>query len=1315
MDQHRLLGLGVPLGLAAWIGWAWAAWQTFLSPYLKRRAGSLIDWLVEVAKSRHLLIWVWVTAYFVYQSTQWVKSIRYQLPIYPLLVMFAAALIIGLWDKARAALTRKAVWHITAVISTIVVVGGAYAWAVAFTDIYRKPNTHVTATEWIYANVPAVATLRVHVNGATQSSPVPFPNTTVLQPGLNPAVAGVKIQQAGTLESITLNRVVDLSGDTAPDTLRMSIGETPDLNSALASAEVTTSVGPQGKPGGSYEFRFNPINLQADRTYFVTLQLINGGVLQAESSTIGVETWDEIIPVGLGLYDAFGMYHGFDIKRDWEDNTDKFEHLIDALNKTDYIVLSSNRAYATLPRQPQRYPMSTEFYRLLFTGQFGFKLVNETVSYPTIGPFTFPDQETTQAMGLWPDPTRCPQSGLASCPDQINVPMPPAEEAFSVYDHMRVLIFQKTDAYSEADARAKLGRIDLTKVLQGQSPKSTADAPNDLMLKDSVWQRQQQSGTWSDLFDPNGLLNQAPLLGAIVWYLVVALLGLAAFPLLFAIAPGLRDRGYGVARITGLLLVTFVVWFTSSFGVIDFSRGTIALTALALVVVGLISARRQRSALQAFWREQRRTVLIEEALFGVAFLWFLFVRFGNPDLWHPYMGGEKPMDFAYLNAVIKSNTFPPYDPWFSGGQITYYYFGFVLIATLIKLIGIVPGIAYNFAIPTLFAMTALGAFTAAFNLFSSRQSAHGDQRSAGSGQPLNLRNPIVVGVIAAVFVTFMGNLGEAQLLTEQIKQQIVPDLEFKSSIPGVELIVNTAAGLGKMVFEGKALNYRPEWWYFTPTREIPAPPGEAGPISEFPYFTFLYADLHAHMIAMPLTLLMLVLAIGWLSRPPTWSWWGAGSIALGGLVVGALRATNTWDYPTYLLIGSAALLFGTFASERINSLSAWINLFARVLGFVGLSIVFFIPFTRSYATAYSSVDIWEGSLTPVWAYLNIHLVFLFPSVTFMLWELRRWGLRWWRGMLNTVWKKDWWVFVVGSVIALIVIALIFRGGREVIIVAGPVLLLAAVLIIRPRLAVAQRFWLFIVAVAIGLTFAVEVIVLKGDISRMNTTFKFYLQVWILLGVSAAVALGWLADRLAQWHGWGKAVWSGFMWLIVGAAFLYVPLATRGKMLDRYNPNQPPGFDGQTYMLDASYADNDHEYPLKWDYDLIRWMNRNVSGTPVVAEGQTGLYRWQSRISINTGLPTIIGWDWHQTQQRSILPGQIIQWRLQDVRSLYDSIDPNEARRIINLYSVKYIVVGEMERAVYDSFGLSKFDGMVNLGVLKVAYKNDGATLYEVIQ
>jgi uncharacterized membrane protein len=136
--------------------------------------------------------------------------------------------------------------------------------------------------------------------------------------------------------------------------------------------------------------------------------------------------------------------------------------------------------------------------------------------------------------------------------------------------------------------------------------------------------------------------------------------------------------------------------------------------------------------------------------------------------------------------------------------------------------------------------------------------------------------------------------------------------------------------------------------------------------------------------------------------------------------------------------------------------------------------------------------------------------------------------------------------------------------------------------------------------------------------------------------------------------------------------------------------------------------------LKWDYDVIRWFQSNVAGTPVVAEGQSGLYRWQDRISINTGLPTIIGWDWHQRQQRSIMPGQVIDYRVQDTRLLFDSPSVSEAQRILAQYGVKYIVVGGLERAYYAPEGLAKFDVMVQQHLLIVAYQNEGTTVYEVV-
>jgi YYY domain-containing protein len=609
-----------------------------------------------------------------------------------------------------------------------------------------------------------------------------------------------------------------------------------------------------------------------------------------------------------------------------------------------------------------------------------------------------------------------------------------------------------------------------------------------------------------------------------------------------------------------------------------------------------------------------------------------------------------------------------------------------------------------------------------------------------------LKNPAVIGVIAAVFVVFMGNLGGVQVVQQQISKY--GGETFQSTITPLKQVVDTAQGVAKMTADKVELKslMRPEWWYFTPTREIPAPTSEAGPISEFPYFTFLYADLHAHMIAMPITLLVLALAVSWLTRPPLGTWGGVVSIGLGGLAAGALRPTNTWDYPTYLVIGAVALFMGTWANEPLDRISTWVRFILRTVGFVLIGFVAFMPFTRSYATAYSSIEEWKGSFTPWWAYLNIHLLFLFPIVTFIIWEIKRWGWRWWR----TVWRglKSWrWVAILGGVILVILIAMLYRANREVInsdglpiklqrdvaLIALPIMLMCVALVIRPRLAVAQRFWYFVVFLAVTLTLVVEIVVLKGDISRMNTTFKFYLQVWILLGISAAVALGWLADRLQRWHGWGAWVWKGFMSLLVAASFFYVLTATPNKMSDRWNANQAPGLNGADYMAVAEYGYP--AYPLKWDYEAIKWLQDNVQGTPVVAEAgsgllNVGLYQWGSRISINTGLPTIIGWDWHQRQQRSVMPGWVIDRRLQDVSTLYRTLDPAVAQEVLDRYDVKYIVVGPLERATYvpDGFdpsltldptyispSLTKFDQMVADGVLRIAYQNEGTKIYEVMQ
>jgi uncharacterized membrane protein len=243
----------------------------------------------------------------------------------------------------------------------------------------------------------------------------------------------------------------------------------------------------------------------------------------------------------------------------------------------------------------------------------------------------------------------------------------------------------------------------------------------------------------------------------LTWLLLIGIVGLVTLPLTLAVFRHLPDRGYILARPLGVLLLAWLSWMLTNLTPLGYARGTIllALGLIALASLATLLFPGQRRRLLGVWRTQKRLILVNEVLFLGFFAIAWLIRWGNPDLWHAWKGGEKPMDFAYLNAVLKSTEFPPYDPWFAGGYLNYYYFGQVMVGTLIKVIGIVPAIAYNLAIPTWFAMTAMGLQSGDPNLV--RHDGHG--RLLRDVQPdrhqdrgtQRKRNPFIQSVETSVF------------------------------------------------------------------------------------------------------------------------------------------------------------------------------------------------------------------------------------------------------------------------------------------------------------------------------------------------------------------------------------------------------------------------------------------------------------------------------------------------------------------------------------------------------------------------------------
>jgi hypothetical protein len=383
----------------------------------------------------------------------------------------------------------------------------------------------------------------------------------------------------------------------------------------------------------------------------------------------------------------------------------KLERFIETLNQADYIFIPTNHQYAQITRLPERYPLTTVYYRELigcsperniiecyrvaqprtFDGNLGFELEAVFESYPQIGPFVINDQA--------------------------------AEEAFTFYDHPKVLIFKKSANYDPEQVTSILGAVDLTNVVH-LTPREAASYKSMLLPEDRLAQ-QRAGGTWTDLFDYDWLQNRYPVLGLVIWYAFVFLLGVLTYPIIRLVMPGLGDKGYALSRTLGLVMLAYVPWLLGSLGV-PHTRATIGLVFAAIALAGLSLGWMRRDELLEEWKSNRRHFLMIEGIFLSFFLFDLFIRLGNPDLWHPAKGGERPMDFSYFNAVIKSTAFPPYDPWFAGGYINYYYYGFVLVGTPVKLLGIVPSIAYNFILPTLFAIVATSAFAVGWNWWERR-------------------------------------------------------------------------------------------------------------------------------------------------------------------------------------------------------------------------------------------------------------------------------------------------------------------------------------------------------------------------------------------------------------------------------------------------------------------------------------------------------------------------------------------------------------------------------------------------------------------
>ncbi|MBK9061762.1 MAG: glycosyltransferase family 39 protein [Acidobacteria bacterium] len=893
-----------------------------------------------------------------------------------------------------------------------------------------------------------------------------------------------------------------------------------------------------------------------------------------EGTRVLEQDWDEGFPFSFPGSPAerypivmFGFYE--------PDSAAKIAKLAKELAAADRVVLQTKRLYGAVTRAPDKFPLTNRAFRLLFAGDLGFTLTRSFASRPAL-------------FGL-------------ELPDEL------ADESLSVYDHPKILLFEN---------REKLAADEIEARLLTRTP-SRALSRGDLLLAEPAASPRPAAEAGPGPGLP-GLRSEPAAIFLFAGFL--ELLGLAGYALLAAALPE-RPGLYALGKTCGVLFFAFGSWLLVSWRWAPFGRPLLLAWAAALGAGAWALARRRPFAAPA--AERWKTELVAWG----TFLFFLAFRAATPEIF----SGEKPMDFAFLNALLRSTTLPPPEPWLAGSTLSYTYFGHYGLAAIGKLLGIHPGLLFNLGIAGVASLTACGVLAAG--------SALGGRLRAGA-----------VAALLAMFAAPPSGVREAVL-------------RWKAGQPL-------------------------DWHYFWATSRVIGPNG----ISEYPLWTFLFADLHAHALAMPFTTAFLALLLFAATRDavPT-PREEAATIGLLGLLLAAIQITNGWAVPTY----ACALVFVPLAAYVVARPGGASASFAGFLRGVAL------PIAGAAAVAYGLARPFWAHFTPPprnwgrevgpfaspWDFFNVWAFFLALLVPFVFTALRQGdpppgrAARAARGILAALLPlsllsltlKPWHLDQAASI----------RGFTALACAA------AAWAALRPGASREVRLACALAAFGFAVLTGCEVIYVWD---RMNTIFKFHLEVWFFFAVAGAAA--WRLLRTA-----GGPLWKSAAAIAFTAVLFTTVTAMPGYVRNGREDWPRATLDGTAYL----------ESKAPGDRGAYEWINANVRGVPVVLEAQGDAYQDFSRYSMMTGLPTVLGWEYHTFQRGHSQPE--IDRRKADVKAAYTALAPDEVAAVLRRYHVALVAVGPLERKTYGAGILARFGGWTDL--LTPVYRNPEVTLFAV--
>ncbi len=804
------------------------------------------------------------------------------------------------------------------------------------------------------------------------------------------------------------------------------------------------------------------------------------------------------------------------------------------------------------------------------------------------------------------------------------------------------------------------------------------------------------------------------ILTLITWYLTLQLFAVAGAPLAFAWLRALPSRGYAAAKALGLLLSGVLFWWGGIIHIWPNTASGALFAALLILAVGLWRMRRCWGEVAAWWREHWKFVVVVEVLFLMAFVLWAAVRATQPQL--ATAGGEKWMEIAFLNALQRSPSMPPHDPWLSGFAISYYYLGYHLLSMLTSLASVPATVAFTLGNAAWFALAAVVAYGIVYDLLEGRQ-------------PLG-------PLLAPLLLLVTGNAtGFLQIL--HARGLLSPAFWRWLDIRGIN---SAPPSPGRWLMPDQF-----DWWRASRTLHDYAPISTAtNPVSqevidEFPAFSFILGDMHPHLLALPFVLLAVALALNlWRRREDVFSTWRAQASPARrwlarprpwfayALILGALGFLNTWDFPIYWALIVGVLVLKRHRAAKPLAETVWESL-PDAVGLGLLSILVYFPFWVGLRSQAGGLLPNLFNATHPAQFAVMFAPFVVPVTGVALAAARKADLKgltilgWSAGIIVGVALL---VLIAGAIVGspylqsilrgepimgydvemdVVIDALLqrlFRPWTALALMVGVVALLLALLNHVERFEEASlTFPALLVLLGLGLTLAPEFIFLKDIFNtRMNTIFKFYFQAWVLWSLASA----WWLLKPSPAHMPVKMGAQVLTVLLIAVGLVYPTYAIPSRAAQNralYGESGAGTLDGAAWLAER-HAE---------DYRAIQWLNAHVAGRPVIVEtpgDQHKAYVYEGRVSALTGLPTVLGWAGHERQWRGTYAEQAR--REQDLERLFTTTDPVETEMLLERYDVTYVYIGPTERTRYPAAGLEKF------GVLyPVAYKNDGVVVYRV--